>query len=378
MHPKEWKCVIRIALIGTGSIADAHLEAYRRFPDRCQVVALVNNTVEKANKLKMKYDLDCRIIQDYRELLKLDEVDLVSICIPPQQHAEVTIDCLHAGKHVLLEKPMAMSLEECDRMIEAAEESGRILSVVGQNRYFDPMMKLKTTLSSSLVGRIIHAKVESHWWRGQNYYDLWWRGTWETEGGGCTLNHGVHHMDILQWMMGMPETVQAVMSNALHPNSEVEDLSIAHLSYSNGSMAQITCSVNHHGEEQQIVFQAENARVSAPWKISASTQLENGFPERNTVLEQKIDEYYNELDSLPFTGHSGQIHDVLSNIENDSRDVMIDGNEGRNVIELVTAIYEAAITALPVQLPLTKESLLYTREGILAHAPRFNKKLSMT
>ncbi|CAH1202203.1 hypothetical protein PAECIP111891_02044 [Paenibacillus allorhizoplanae] len=91
----------------------------------------------------------------------------------------------------------------------------------------------------------------------------------------------------------MPDTVQAVMSNGLHPNSEVEDLSVAHLSYSNGSMAQITCSVNHHGEEQQIVFHGEKARVSAPWKISASTQLENGFPESNTELEQKIDKSSN-------------------------------------------------------------------------------------
>ncbi|NQX63602.1 Gfo/Idh/MocA family protein [Paenibacillus qinlingensis] len=367
--------MIRIALIGTGSIADAHLEAYTRFPDRCQVVALVNNTTEKAHRLKIKYKLDCQIMQDYRELLIRKEVDLVSICIPPQDHAAVTIDCLKAGKHVLLEKPMAMSLEECDRMIEAAEASGRILSVVAQNRYFDHIVKLKTTLDSGLVGKIAHAKVESHWWRGQNYYDLWWRGTWETEGGGCTLNHGVHHIDILQWMMGMPQTVQAVISNALHSNSEVEDISVALLSYSNGSIAQFTCSVNHHGEEQQIVFHGEKARVSAPWKIGASTQMENGFPKRNNELEKEIERYYNGLASLPFTGHSGQIDDILSSIERGSLAVMIDGHEGRKVIELVTAIYEAAIIAKPVQLPLTIDSPLYTREGILTHAPRFNKKL---
>lgn len=366
--------MIRVALIGTGSIAHAHLEAYALFPERCKVVALVNNQEERARQLKEKFNLDCAIFTDYRVMLQEEKVDLVSICIPPKAHAPMAIDCLKAGKHVFVEKPMAMSLEECDQMIEAADESGRILSVVGQNRYFDPIWKLKKTLDSGMIGKVVHAQVDSHWWRGESYYDLWWRGTWETEGGGCTLNHGVHHMDMLQWMMGMPQTVQAVISNASHPNSEVEDISIAILSYPNGSLAQITSSVIHHGEEQRMVFQGQRASISAPWKVYASTALENGFPERNPELETEIQHYYENLESLPYNGHAGQIDDVMRAIENNSTDVLIDGREGRKIIELVMAIYESAITAKPVQLPLGKGSTFYTREGFMAGAPRFHQK----
>ncbi|MNJ49353.1 Glucose--fructose oxidoreductase precursor [compost metagenome] len=270
---------------------------------------------------------------------------------------------------------MAMSLEECDQMLEAAAESGSILSVVGQNRFYDPNWKLKHTLDSGLLGKIVHAQVDSYWWRGENYYDLWWRGTWEREGGGCTLNHGVHHLDMLQWMMGTPQTVQAVISNTSHRNSEVEDISIAILSYPDGSLAQITSSVIHHGQERQMIFQGERARISAPWKVYASSQLENGFPERNTELERDIEQYSDSIEPLQYSGFAGQIDDILKAIENNSLKVLIDGQEGRKVLELITAIYEAAITKMSVNLPLTKDSKFYTREGFLANAPRFHSKM---
>ena len=205
--------MIKVAVIGTGGIANSHLESYvSAFQGRCQIVALCDIYGDKAVQSKEKFQLDCRVEQDYRELLDSD-IDLVSICTPPYTHAEIAIDFLRAGKHVLVEKPMASSMEECDRMLEAASESERILSVIGQNRFRDPIMKLKRTLDTGKLGKIVHAQVDSHWWRGHCYYDLWWRGTWEKEGGGCTLNHAVHHIDMLQWMMGMPDKVHAVMSN---------------------------------------------------------------------------------------------------------------------------------------------------------------------
>ncbi|MCL6459513.1 MAG: Gfo/Idh/MocA family oxidoreductase [Gorillibacterium sp.] len=367
--------MINVAIIGTGSVANSHIEAYTLFAERCKVMALIDSHEEKAIELKEKFQLDCLFMKDYHELLNNEEINLVSISTPPQFHAQIAIDFLRAGKHVLVEKPMALSLEECDQMLEAAAESGCILSVVGQNRFLDPVLRLKHTLDSGLLGKIVHAQVDSFWWRGHSYYDLWWRGTWEKEGGGSTLNHGVHHMDMLQWMMGMPQTVQAVISNTSHDNAEVEDLSIAILSYPNGSLAQITSSVVHHGQEQQLVFQGERARISAPWKVYASTSQENGFPERNPALEEEIEQVYNSLVPVIYSGHTGQIDNVLQAIENNSLQVLIDGQEGRKTLELITAIYEAAITAKPVNLPLTKSSKFYTREGFLANAPRFHAKL---
>lgn len=368
--------MIKVAVVGTGSIANAHLDAYvNSFKERCQVVALSDIYEDKAVKDKEKYQLDCVVVGDYHELLDSD-IDLVSVCTPPYTHAQIAIDFLRAGKHVLVEKPMASSLEECDRMLEAAAESKRILSVIGQNRFRDPIMKLKRVLETEKLGKIVHAQVDSHWWRGHSYYDLWWRGTWEKEGGGCTLNHAVHHIDMLQWMMGMPAKVHAVASNTSHDNTEVEDISIAILSYDNGSLAQITSSVVHHGEEQQLIFQGEKARISAPWKVYASTSMENGFPTRNAELEKELEDTYNGMADLPYTGHAGQIDDVMKAIENDSLQVLIDGHQGRRTLELITAIYEAAATGMSVNLPLTKDNLFYSRDSLLANAPHFYEKTS--
>jgi UDP-N-acetyl-2-amino-2-deoxyglucuronate dehydrogenase len=233
-------------------------------------------------------------------------------------------------------------------------------------------MSIGFTLKTS--GSLLHAQVDSHWWRGHSYYDLWWRGTWGKEGGGCTLNHAVHHIDMLHWMMGMPNQIQAVMSNTAHDNAEVEDLSIAILSYPNGALAQITSSVVHHGEEQQVIFQGQKARVSAPWKVYASKSQENGFPIRNTALETEIEALANGLPSLQYTAHHGQIDNVLSALESGNNEVLVDGESGRKTLELITAIYQAAATKQSVELPLQPDSPFYTRAGIMANAPRFYEK----
>ncbi|WP_276356213.1 Gfo/Idh/MocA family protein [Cohnella caldifontis] len=364
--------MLKVAVIGSGAISRAHIESYLRFRDRCTIAAICDIYPEKAEELRKQYGLDARILKDYAELLR-EDIDLVSVCTPPYTHADITVDALNAGKHVVVEKPMASSLEECDRMNAAAAASGKILSVVSQNRFGDGIQKLKRALDSGLAGRIVHAQVDSYWWRGYVYYDLWWRGTWEKEGGGCTLNHAVHHIDMLQWLMGMPEQVTAVMSNTAHDNAEVEDLSIAILKYPR-ALAQITSSVVNHGQEQQLIFQGEKARVSMPWKAVASVSKENGFPEENAALEQELTELADKVPPLRYTGHAGQLDDVLTAIENGTGKVLVTGQEGRRTLELITAIYQAASTGMTVSLPLQSDSPFYTREGILKNAPRFYEK----
>ena len=364
--------MIKVAIIGTGAISSAHIEGYLRLKDRCQIVALCDLYPEKAEAKREQYGLDAVIVKDYKELLD-QEIDLVSICMPPFEHAPVTIDFLNAGSHVIVEKPMASSLEECDAMIKAAEQNGKVLSVIAQNRFRNPIMKLKHVVDSGLAGKILHAQVDSFWWRGHCYYDLWWRGTWEKEGGGPTLNHAVHHIDALLWMLGQPSELQAYMSNVAHDNAEVEDLSIAILKYPNGSLGQITSSVVHHGEEQQLIFQGEHARISAPWRVTASRSLPNGFPEREPSFEEKIQQYYSELPDLPYEGHTAQIDNVLNAIETGAP-VLIDGVSGRNTLELIMSIYKSASTGEKVKLPLQQDDPFYTREGLMKNAPHFYEK----
>ncbi|WP_214628233.1 Gfo/Idh/MocA family protein [Paenibacillus agaridevorans] len=364
--------MIKVAIIGAGAISSAHIEGYLQFKERCRIVALCDLYPEKAEAKREQYGLDAKVVKDYKELLG-DGIDLVSVCMPPFVHAPVTIDFLNAGSHVIVEKPMAASLEECDAMIEAAERSGKVLSVIAQNRFRNPVMKLKSVLDSGLAGNILHAQVDSFWWRGHCYYDLWWRGTWEKEGGGPTLNHAVHHMDAMLWMLGQPSEIQAIMSNVAHDNAEVEDLSIAMLRYPNGSLGQITSSVVHHGEEQQFIFQGQNARISAPWKVTASVSRPNGFPERNAELEEQIQDLYNKLPDLPYEGHTAQIDNVLGAIETGTP-VLIDGASGRSTLELIMSIYKSASTGMKVQLPLQPDDPFYTQEGVKANVPYFYQK----
>lgn len=365
--------MIKVGIIGAGAIANNHIEAYLAFKDRCRIVALADIYPEKAREKSENFDLQAAVYGDYQEMLESESFDLVSICVPPFGHASAAIDALNAGRHVLLEKPMATSLDECDRMLEAAKENERLLSIVAQNRFTTAMLKLKRILDSGVLGEIVHGQVDSFWWRGDSYYDLWWRGTWEKEGGGCTMNHAVHHIDLFQWMMGMPEEVLAVTTNLAHRNSEVEDFSTTVLRYADGRLGQVTASLVHHGEEQQIVFQGERGMVKIPWKVRASVPMENGFPESNPELEAEINAQYENLPPVKYTGHTGQIDNVLGAIEGEQV-LLIDGREGRKTLELVMAIYQSGATGLKVTLPLTSADPFYTHAGILENAPHYYEK----
>ncbi|MBE5800777.1 MAG: Gfo/Idh/MocA family oxidoreductase [Clostridiales bacterium] len=364
--------MIRVAIVGTGSISNAHVQAYLKFPERCKIVALVDIVPEKAQRMKEKYELDAQVYDDHQKILPLTGIDLVDVCTPPYVHASISINCLRSGKNVVCEKPMAASLEECDAMIRARDESGKKLSIIAQNRFRQPIANLKALLDSGIAGPVRSAQVDSFWWRGHSYYDLWWRGTWEKEGGGCTLNHAVHHIDMLAWMMGLPEKVTSVLANVAHDNAEVEDLSVSILQYP-GALAQLTASVVHHGEEQQLVFQCEKAKIAAPFSCFASTPMPNGFPVRNEELEKQIADYAAGLPAVKWEGHDGQLENVLTVIENDTAPA-IGGEDGRRTIELITGIFKSGAMGQTVSLPLAKEDPFYTVEGIMANVPHFYEK----
>ena len=365
--------MLNIAILGTGAIADSHIQAYLKFKDQCQIVALADLFPDKAAAKAAQYGLKAAIFKDYRELIQKTDLHAASVCLPPFEHSLAGMALLRAGKHVLTEKPMATSLEECDAMIAAAAAGNCRLAVVAQNRYRTPIMKMKQVLASGLLGKVLHAQVDSFWWRGNNYYDLWWRGTWAKEGGGCTLNHAVHYIDIFQWMMGLPNEVQAVTLNLAHENSEVEDFSTAVLRYANGSVGQITASLVHHGEEQALVFQGERAKVALPWVVKAMRQKENGFPEDNPGVAAEIQAFYDQLPAVTLEGHDGQTANFLGAIAG-REELLVDGVQGRRTLELITAIFQSGHLGEKVKLPLPTSAPFYTQQGILKHARHFHEK----
>ena len=368
--------MIKVAIIGTGNIADSHIKGLLTFPERCKIVALVDTYPEKAVEKKEKFNLpDAEVFKSHEELIQSGmEIDLVHNCTPPYVHASISIDCMDAGMNVLVEKPMATCLEECDRMLEAGKRNGVVFASVAQNRFRDSIYKLKTLADSGTAGKVRVAHVNSLWWRGHSYYDLWWRGLWEKEGGGPTLNHAVHHIDMINWIQKeLPEEVTAVMSNVMHDNSEVEDISFATLKYKDGALAQVTSSVVHHGEEQGIVLQCEKAKIAAPFSVKANSSKENGFPNENTQLMEEITAQHDAIVDLSYEAHTGQIDDLLRALENGTVPA-ITGEDGRKTVELISAIYKSGSLKQTVQLPISKDDDFYTFEGILKNAVRFYEK----
>lgn len=370
--------MIQVAVIGLGNISGNHLNGLLAFQERCRIVALCDIYPEKAQAAKERFGLtEARIFADHKEMLDSGlEIDLVHVCTPPSSHGEIAINCMNAGKNVLVEKPMAPSLKECDEMIEAERRNGVVMACIAQNRFRNIIWKLKKLADSGLAGKIRCAHIDSLWWRGHCYYDLWWRGTWKKEGGGPTLNHAVHQIDMLNWIQGsLPSEVSSMLANVMHDNSEVEDLSFAALRYEDGSVAEVTSSVVHHGGEQGITLQCEYAKIAAPWSCAAEITQENGFPlpEKNTELMEKLEQAYEEIKDLEYEGHTGEIDDVLSALEHGNRP-LITGLDGRKTVELITAIYKAGFEKRTVSLPITTDDEYYTADGIGRHAIHFYEK----
>lgn len=361
-----------IAVIGIGAVSAVHAQGYMTFGEQCEIKVLCDKDINRAKKLNDSLSVGAEVCADYHELLGRADIDAVSVCLPPALHCQVTVDFLNAGKHVMVEKPMAPSLEECDRMIDAAKAAGKLLCVVSNNRFKTPSMKVKKMLSEEVGGKLLYTTVNSIWWRGGNYYDLSWRGTWEKECGGCCTSHAVHHIDLMNWMLGMPQTVTAVIGNVGHDNSECEDYAVAVCTYP-GMVSQLSTNIVSHGEEQEMVFQTEKGRLSVPWKPVAYKALPNGFPEDNAPALDALSEYYASLPEQEHEGHTGEIQNFLDAICGKD-ELLVDGQQGRNAIEMIMAIYKSAATHQTVTLPIAKDDPFYRRESMIAAMPRFHQK----
>ncbi|GAA4426305.1 Gfo/Idh/MocA family oxidoreductase [Georgenia halophila] len=367
--------MIRVAIVGTGNISPSHISSYQAFGERCEIVALCDIAPEKAEAVKRQHGLDgAKVYSSHADLLDAGGVDLVSVCTPPATHEPISVDFLEAGVNVLCEKPMAPSLAACDAILRAEEGGGAVFSSIAQNRYRDDVTRLKAAVDSGLAGPVAHVQVDSAWWRGLSYYDLWWRGTWEQEGGGCTLNHAVHHVDLLLWLLGAPQSVTAVLTNAGHENAEVEDLSVAVLSYDR-AIATLTSSAVHHGEKQHMVVQGRDASINLKGEAIAEVSQPNGFPAPggNRELVEELESLARGVEPLAYTGHKGQVDDVLTAIEAGRRPA-IDGHDGRRTIELITAIYKAGIERRAIDLPVPPDDPYYEAGTLMERAPRFFEK----
>ncbi len=363
--------MLKVMIVGCGGIAPAHIEGYLNAGEDIEIAALADSNTARGEELAARYGLKkAAITADYRTMLNI--CDVVSVCTPPSLHRDIAVNALNAGCHILLEKPMAPSLKECDEILEAAARNDRVLSVVVQSRFISGIRNAVDMVKSGTYGKNLFSQINSVWYRGKNYYDLGWRGRWTVEGGGCTQNHSIHHIDLLLWAKGMPKTLTAFMTNLDHPNSEEEDFSSSILTYADGSVAQITSTLVSHGEPQLLTFQMEKAGIAIPFKAMCSKARSNGFPEEDADMKAQVEADFAARPKLPLENHDGQVKNFLAAILR-KEFLNADGQDGRNCIELITGVYKSAITHETVTFPIAATDVFYG-SGWREKAPHFHEK----
>ena len=366
-----------VAIIGTGNAGRTHADSFLK-DSRCSLRALCSRTLSKCEDIARGLDAAGRkqitITDDWHTLLDRSDIDIVSIALPPALHEEAVCAFLRKGKHVLLEKPMGITCDEDDRMLEEARRSGAKLGLVFQNRYYRNIQRARKMLDSGCFGRILSVDVVTHWFRGSNYHDLYWRGTWGNEGGGCLISQGVHQVDMLLWFMGgLPESITAIMDNRRHTNSETEDMGMAIMRFPS-ALGTFTVSLCDMDELQCFRFQCEKAAFTIPsWSVHVKKPQPNGYPEEDRDAEAELQRIFDSIPVSGKEGHDAAISRFIDSIENGTEPDAT-SMDGRNATHFIDAFYLSAAEGRTVSLPLGKDDPVYTTDGLVSHMPKFYSK----
>ncbi|MGQ9463454.1 MAG: Gfo/Idh/MocA family protein [Candidatus Fervidibacter sp.] len=346
---------VGVGIIGAGGIASAHASAWLSLGDNCQLVAFADQDIRRAQERTEQFGAMMWFSDPY-DLLKRDDIHIVSICTPPFNHAELAIAALEAGKHVLVEKPMCCSLEEADKMIEAADRNERVLGVVFQWRFTSEFIRIKNLIEQGKLGKPFLALIVSFWWRTAEYFKIWWRGSWEKECGGSVINHAIHHIDFLLGLMGEVSCVSAGMGVFAH-EIETEDAAAALVRFVNGAIGALLASTATYPEEHKVTIYGELGSVSLPWQLNLI----------DSRYQSEVEEWLNRIPRPEHSGHMAVISDFFSAVQT-GRKPVVDGREGRRSVELAIAIYKSAITGQIVNLPIQPDDPFYTKSGLIAAA----------
>lgn len=366
--------ILGIGIIGCGTISASHMRGYQKLTDLCEIKGVADLVLDKAKQSAAQIGEEAKAYEDYREMLARDDIDVVSICTPPYLHKEAVIAALEAGKHVLCEKPLAPSLQDCDEMIATAKAKNRKLAVVFQYRFRQDFRRIRSILQADALGPLVYAQMNAQYWRSDTYYEVPWRGRFKTECGGVTMNHAIHPLDIFLWLMGDADSVRAEMDTIAH-NIEVEDVSMASIRFKSGAWAQINCTVNSVSTDIAMIFSGKNKAVTISGaskvvepQLFAITESSRGSGARDEAGREELARIAEQIKEGTID-HTGPIMDLFTAIHED-RDPEVSGQEGRRSIEVITAIYKSATLDKRVTLPIVPDDPWYTTEGILQHVKK--------
>lgn len=346
---------MKYALIGCGRIATNHVKA--AINNSLEFVAACDMLPEAIESLLSKHFLDRNpsILRytDYRLMLKEHpEVELVAIATDSGAHAEIALYCIDHGVNVIVEKPMAMSMNDAEEIIKRSREKGVKVSVCHQNRFNIAVQEMRQALEQGRFGRISHGSINVRWNRGKQYYDQAnWRGKWASD-GGCLFNQCIHGIDLLRWMMGNEvEEVYGVTKQQFHTYLECEDVGMAVVKFKNGAIGTIEGTVNVYPKnlEETLYLFGENGTV----KIGGTSTNNIGvwdFADKNEKDTNKAG-LQEETSNVYGNGHTSLYADMIEAIVN-NRPPYVDAVAGRNAVEMILAIYKSSAIGHPVRLPL--------------------------
>ncbi|MEA3337462.1 MAG: Gfo/Idh/MocA family oxidoreductase [Chloroflexota bacterium] len=334
---------IRFGLIGCGRVAPRHAQSLSQLPET-EMRAVADIRQDRAERFAAEYNTESFV--DYARLLDRSDIDAVSICVPSGLHARVALDALEAGKHVLVEKPIALNLADADRMIATARAHNRMLGVVLQNRYNSPMQQIRQLIDQDALGELYLGNACVRWYRPQSYYEDDWHGTWAMD-GGALMNQSIHHIDALQWFMGPVQSVQAYTATLAH-EMEAEDVGVAVLKFASGALGTVegsTLTWPKNLEGSVAIFGGKGSvkiggtalnRITL-WKVAG--QLEQ---EAEILTSQRVDP-----PSVYGYSHREVIREFAHALIA-GRSPGTPGEEARKSLELVLAIYQSAGTGKEV------------------------------
>jgi len=359
---------VKTALIGCGKVGHTHAWALSTLPES-NFVAVCDQDPIRAGIFAKRYHTQA--YSDVQEMVVGAGVEAVFICTPHPRHKSPAVQAAQAGSHVMVEKPMAASLKDCDAILAATRKAGVKLGVISQRRFYEPVQRVKNAIEAGKIGRPILGMVVLLGWRDQDYFQSDpWRGKWETEGGGVLVNQSPHQLDLLQWFMGPIDELYGYWGNLNHPYNQVDDTAIAVLRFKNGGLGSIVVSnsqkpgiygkVHIHGQNGASVgvqtdggsmFIAGMSAVLEPpindlWTVPGEEMMLPNWQAEDRATFEAIDPatYYHRLQDQDF------LRAILKDLE-----PVVMGTEGRKTVEIFTAIYRSQRDGKPIKFPLDAE-----------------------
>lgn len=329
---------INFVIVGTGMIAPAHADAINYIENAC-LYGVCGRNPEKTAEFANKYGVKC--YTSYDEVLADENVDAVSICTPSGHHAQQTIDALNCGKHVIVEKPMALNTADCDKIIETVKKTGKKLAVICQLRFSEDVQRVKKLYEEGAFGTVSLCDLYMKYWRSPSYYtENDWRGTKALDGGGALMNQGIHGIDLLLYITGGAKLISARAMTA-HHDIEVEDTAVAFLEYPNGAIGVIegsTCA--YPGFERSLEIHGTTGYVNLKSGIIEKLII-NG--EDVTPENENVERHNSSSDpkATGFMRHASEYENFIAAI-NGEEELLIDAEEGKKAVELIENIYKAS------------------------------------